>query len=387
MISVHTHRAAVLADVAAVEPLEMLVAESLGCVVAEDVLAQRPIPSFPVAAFEGIAVRSADVSGATHNPVSLTWATSEVSPGTAIPIHAGEALPLGADSVLPLGSWRDLSGMFAAAAASVQVEAEALPGFGVWQAGHDCEIGESVLPAGTVVGPGAIAVLVAAGVSRVAVIPKPRCVVFAVSDAPTTDPVLGMLTAVVTAAGGQAYPVGPVPADDSLRDILEDQLVRADLIVICGDWAGAEDRVRSAIAELAVDNSITEVELALEPTGRTWLAHIGSVPVLVVPADPWAAYVSFEAFVLPLLRRLRGEAQEQRDPVVAECTADVAAVSDRQRYILARLSREGDENRAQPLHPSRAGLLTMANGVIVVEPQMELRAGRPCSVYTLPGEL
>ena len=386
-MSVDSHLHAVLAGIAAVEPLEMLVAESLGCVVADDVVANRPIPFMPVAAFEGIAVRGVDVQTASQSPVTLSWAVQEVVPGSAIRIHAGEVLPPGADMVLPVGTWRDMTGMFAGSTPAVQVESDALPGFGVWPAGHDCEVGEPVLPAGTVIGPGSIALLVAAGVTRIRVVPKPRCVLVAVGDTTSADPVLGMLSAVVTAAGGQAYPVGPVRADESIADVIEDQLVRADLIVICGEWSADDDHVNSALAALSAPESVEKVHLALEPTGRTWLAHVGPVPVLVVPSDPWAAYVSFDAFILPALRVLRGEAHNQRASVVAECTADVPAATDRQRYILARLTQEGDENRVQPLHPSRAGLLNIANAVIVLEPHMELRAGRSCSVFLLPGGL
>lgn len=392
-------------------------AESLGCVVAEDVTAVVSIPAAAVAAFEGIAVRSADISAAAQAPVMLALIDPkthlDVRAGTARIVHAGEVLPVGADAVLPAGNWRDMRGIDEAAPVAVQVESASLPGFGVWPAGHDCEIGETVVPAGTNIGPGTIALLVAAGVTRLRVIPKPRCVIVAVSDEKTADPVLGLMSAVVTAAGGHAYAVGPVRCDDALADVIEDQLVRADLMIICGDWSTNPDPVMAVLGTLG---EAERVNVALEPAGRTCLARIGSgatadsypivdsdsrqmtktgngqgatasVPVLVVPTDPWAAYVSFDAFALPLLRELRGQSGLQRAAVIAESTADVAAVADRQRYLLGRVTQEGDESRVQPLHPSRAGLLNIANCIVILDPQMELRAGRPCSVFLLPGTL
>jgi molybdopterin molybdotransferase len=380
------HRQRVLEGIAAVEPLEMMVADSSGCVIAADVLAVDPVPLIPAAAFEGIAVRSADVATADVEPVTLHWSEGAIASGDARHIHAGEPLPLGADAVIPTGSWRDVQNMFADGPdGGVLVESSALAGYGVWPVGHDCEPGETVVPAGTVVGPGAIALLVAAGVTRVSVIPKPRCVVLAVGEVAAPDPVLGMLAAVVVAAGGQAYAVGPIPADENLQDVLEDQLVRADVIVVCGSWpAGADDVMLGALRELG---EVSEVDVAMEPAGRTWYACIGParVPVLVVPVDPWAAFVSFDAFVLPLLRLLRGQDAHQRTMVTAECTADVDSVPDRHRYVLGALSQQADESRVQPLHPSRAGLLNAANCVVVLEPHGELRAGRPCAVYPLLG--
>jgi molybdopterin molybdotransferase len=86
--------------------------QSLGCVLAEDVLAQDDLPPFYNSGMDGYAVRADDVQDAGRNsPVTLSVVADiaaghpsdvTVGPGQAARIMTGAPVPAGADAVVPV---------------------------------------------------------------------------------------------------------------------------------------------------------------------------------------------------------------------------------------------------------------------------------------------
>ena len=110
--------------------------------------------------------------------------------------------------------------------------------------------------------------------------------------------------------GGVGYRVHSIPDNETeLKDVVEDQLVRADLIVISGerhdDSFDLITRALSSIGEIKV------VDLELANTGRFNFGAIGpdKTPVITLPGDPIAAYVAMQLFVRPMIRTMLGAGQ------------------------------------------------------------------------------
>ncbi len=111
MDSVETYLADILAAIRPLPPRELALADALGAVLADDVTAQWPLPSFDNSAMDGYAVRAADVAAATADSPVVLPVDGEVAagdtgrhdlvPGTVIRIMTGAALPAGADAVVP----------------------------------------------------------------------------------------------------------------------------------------------------------------------------------------------------------------------------------------------------------------------------------------------
>ena len=130
----------------------------------------------------------------------------------------------------------------------------------------------------------------------------------------------GLALAVAAAElGAEAYRVGPVPDDPGLlSDALEDQLVRADLIVTTGGVsAGAYDTVKAVLSRLG---AVEFVRVAMQPGMPQGYGQIGGVPIFTLPGNPVSAYVSFEVFVRPVLRRMLGASEIFRPTVEATVT-------------------------------------------------------------------
>src|SRR5258708_8946326 len=112
MDSVETYLADITGAIRPLPPRELALADALGAVLATDVTAQWPLPSFDNSAMDGYAVRAAEVAGATDDapvilPVSGEVAAGDTAqhnlvPGTCIRIMTGAPVPSGADAVVPV---------------------------------------------------------------------------------------------------------------------------------------------------------------------------------------------------------------------------------------------------------------------------------------------
>ena len=174
---------------------------------------------------------------------------------------------------------------------------------------------EVLMARGMVIQPRHIAHIAKAGHGRVWVHPKPRVVIVTVGDdlgepgeGDFRPDVNGLaLSAAATAAGAAAYRVGPLRSDaDTVRSSLEDQLVRADIILTaCGMSAPDYELLTGVLTDIA-DMHYTKV--AITPGGAQGYGTMGpdATPVFVLPANPDGALLSFELFVRPLIRRLMG---------------------------------------------------------------------------------
>jgi molybdopterin molybdotransferase len=276
---VEEHLAEILATITPLTPTELGLDDIGGLVLAEDVSAVSALPSFDNSGMDGYAVRVEDVAAATEETPATLPVTAEVAagdtgayalqPGTAIKIMTGAMLPHGAEAVVPV-EWTD------GGSARVSIRAGAAYGNAVRLAGEDAKAGEVLVTAGTRLRPMHVAVIAAAGRGSVLVRPRPRVVVLSTGNElaePGTPLVPGriwdsnsfMLAAAAREAGCLAYRQAILPDHpDEVLPAIEDQLVRADLMVTTGgvSMGGEHDVVKAALQQLG---TITFRKVAMQP--------------------------------------------------------------------------------------------------------------------------
>lgn len=332
MRSVDEHLENVLAGIGSVDPIELALLDAAGLVLAEGVTAVGPLPGFDNSAMDGYALRSVDTDNAgADEPVVLpvvgdiaagAKAISGMGPGLAMRIMTGAPMPAGADCVIPLEDTdRGL--------ARVAVRRPVRVGECIRHAGEDLAAGAPAVAEGALLGPQQIALLAAIGRDRVLVRPRPRVMVIStgselvdVGQAPgfgeVADANSYLLAAAANDAGAGAWRYGIVPDDHAtLLDVLETQLLRADLIVTSGGVSmGAFDVVKQALSELG---TVDFVRVAMQPGKPQGFGHLGDdeVPIFCLPGNPVSALVSFEIFVRPAIRKLLGKRNLKRTPVQA----------------------------------------------------------------------
>ncbi|MDG9719461.1 gephyrin-like molybdotransferase Glp [Streptomyces sp. DH24] len=376
--SVDEHLEDVLATVRPLEPIELNLLDALGCVLVEDVTVPVSLPPFDNSSMDGYAVRVADVAGASEEFPAVLEVVGDVAagqadllhvgPGQAARIMTGAPLPPGAETVVPvewtdggLGEGPGVSGMRASSLAPegatgrVHVYRPAPARAHVRAKGSDVKAGERALEAGTVLGPPQIGLLAAIGRGTVRVRPRPRVVVLSTGSElvqPGEELRSGQiydsnsfaLTAAARDAGAIAYRVGAVADDaDTLRSTIEDQLVRADLMVTTGGVSvGAYDVVKEALSSVGDEDEpgsgVEFRKLAMQPGKPQGFGSVGPdhTPLLALPGNPVSSYVSFELFVRPAIRALMGLADVHRPRTRAKLTADRALTSPKGRRQFLR---------------------------------------------------
>jgi molybdopterin molybdotransferase len=391
---VSDHLSAVLGTVSALSPIDVGLLDAHGTVVAEDVIAPWALPPYDHATTNGYAVRSADTDEATADgPVALPvvadiasadHAAHAIGPGHAARVASGAPLPRGADAVVAV---EDTD----AGIATVEVRAAVPPGAQVRRRAEDVAEGDIALRVGTYLGAAQIGLLAAVGKDKVRVRPRPRVVVLAVGSrlvepgrsvafGQVTDSTGHLLTVASTEAGANAFRVAAAPDDvREVRATLEDQLIRADLVITSGGLGDPDGVVRQVVPRMG---DVEMTRLAMDPGGVQGFGTIGEeqVPIFCLPGRPVDAFVAFEVFVRPVIRTMVGVSRLHRPTVRATLTDDIDSTPGPRQFARARVSAWREESyHVEPLGTLDAPHLTdlaRANALVVVpESADRLEAG------------
>ncbi len=400
MLSVDDYRDGILSGIDALVPIELPLSSAHGCVLAADVAAPWPLPSFDNSAMDGYAVVASDVAAAGSNsPVQLTViddvpagfrSTEVVSSGSAVRIMTGAPMPDGADCVVPVEG-TDGGTTTVLITRSVDVGAY------IRRAAEDVVAGEIVLDAGTLIGARQMAILAAVGCGLVFVHPRPRIAVIS-TGSELVEPGLPLrhglisdsnsylLVAACREAGADAYRVGPIIDDEKLfLATVEDQLHRCDLIITSGGVSmGAYDTVKTVLSALG---SVEFMKVAMNPGMPQGHGIVGEekVPIITLPGNPVSSYVSFENFVRPVIRRMRGLMSIMRPEVTASVGEALDSPAGKRQFVRARFTRSGEVvpvGTGQGSHVM--GGLAHAEGLIVIpEDVTHVEAGTVVTVIDL----
>ena len=178
-----------------------------------------------------------------------------------------------------------------------------------------------------------------------------------------------LLTTAMKEAGAVGYRVHTIPeTSDSLKSVIEDQLVRADLIVICGE--SHDESFELIFSVLQSLGEVSAVQPLIEGSGRHAYGTIGPdrTPVVALPGDPIAAYISSELFIRPMVRNMMGLHDIHRPVTKARLENEIESELGMHTFIRAALSAEKEGKRAVTALESQGDLATLsdATGLIIV---------------------
>ena len=407
LVSVDDYREGILAGLAPLDPITLPLADSHGCVLAEDVVAQWPLPSFDNSSMDGYAVIAGDVSSAAEaSPVTLTViddvpagsrADIALRPGCAVRIMTGAPIPSGTDCIVPVE-------VTDAGTDSVEIRENVAPGSYIRRAGEDVIVGDVVVQAGTLLSSRQLAVIAAVGKGHVVVYPRPRVAVLSTGSElvePGTPLSKGMisdsnsflLVSAANEAGAQAYRVPPVPDDaEAFSAAISDQLHRADLILTSGGVSmGAYDTVKEVFSSYG---TVDFVKVAMHPGMPQGHGIVGEsdderIPVITLPGNPVSSYISFQNFVRPAINKLRGLGSTDRPRLAAEVTKPLDSPQSKRQFARGRFL---DEGRVEPVGGGQGshvmGGLAQADCLIVIpEGVANVNAGDTVDVVDLRGDV
>jgi molybdopterin molybdotransferase len=398
------HRAYLLSCVTELPAFGQQLLDTVDLALCEEIVSPISLPGFDNTAMDGYAVRAQDVASASpESPVRLPVvgevpagqpAPHRLSPGTAMKIMTGAPIPPGADAIVPYEATdRGRS--------DVEVHAPSEVGQHIRRAGEDVAAGQRVFREGDQLGPRSIGLLAAIGRDKVLVRPRPRVVVVATgselvepgqqlpSEYQIFDSNSYLLAAAARAAGAQVFRVGMVSDDpEKVRELIADQLVRADLILTTGGVSqGDYDVVKAVMPELGATEF---VQVAMQPGKPQGFGLIGDerIPMIMLPGNPVSAFVSFEAFARPVIRKLMGVTPYARTPVKARAMHAMGSTMSRRQLARGIITHDDDGNRLVSLaggHGSHLiGDLARSNALVVLPEETDLvAAGDQVEVWLL----
>jgi molybdopterin molybdotransferase len=320
-------------------PVRVPLADALGCVVAESVVARESVPPFANTAMDGYAVRAADTLDA---PVTLRVTGTvragmsgldvPVSPGEAVRIMTGAPVPPGADSIVMVERTEGTPD-----GDTVVVLESVEPGQHIRPAGDDVRPGDHVLVPGTVLTAAHLGVLATIGVTAVSVVPRPRVGVISTGDELVDDgsPLgpgqirdsnrLG-LRMLLASSGFEAVDLGLVRDDESaIADALLAGAAACDALVTTGGVSmGDFDFVKVVLDRIG---DMRWMQVAIRPAKPLAFGTITDpdgtgVPVFGLPGNPVSSMVSYELFCRPGLRRMSGRADDDLDRPIVTAVLD-----------------------------------------------------------------
>jgi len=293
------------------------VTEGFGRVAARRVVAPRPVPAFARATWDGYAVRAVDTRAARRaSPVRLRVVGDVYAEGgfarahragEAVAIATGGAVPRGADGVIIFEEVeRD--------GAAVSVPHPVARGDRIAPAGDDFRRGTTLVRSGEVLGPAALGALAACGYATVVCYARPVVSILPNGNElllPGAPPKEGgiyesnnvTLSAIVTAAGGIARALPPLPDDPRRIEAgLRRALATSDLVLATGGSSVGErdllPRVLPRVGRLLFHG------IAVRPGKPTLAAAARGKLILGLPGHPSSCLANSYWLVLPLLRKL-----------------------------------------------------------------------------------
>jgi len=359
------------------EIMQVPLTAALGKVLAEDVVSCVDVPPADNSAMDGYAVASADLDGDEDRvlPVGQRIAAGAVGekmqPGTAVRIFTGAEIPVGADAVIMQEQTEIVDG-------KVSLLAEVTPGQNIRLRGQDICQGHVVVPRGQKLRPQELGLLASIGVAAVTVYKPLKVAVLSTGDElvePGTDLGPGkiynsnrfMLSGLVTALGLELVDLGIVP--DSLQETVEvlEQAAQADVIISSGGVSvGEEDHVKEAVEVLG---ELNLWKLAIKPGKPFAYGHIKGTPLLALPGNPAAVFVTFCVLCRPWLLKKQGAVNTDVQIYPLPAGFSRTQKASRQEYLRSRVEQVDGTLKVIPYPNQSSGVLSSAcwgNGFAVV---------------------
>jgi molybdenum cofactor synthesis domain-containing protein len=372
-------------------------AESIGRVLAENIVADTDLPPFDRAQMDGYALRSRDTR---KPPVDLLvvgesaagsgW-HHELKPGQAVRIMTGAPVPAGADSVEKVELTRELNGV-------VSLLDSVGKNQNIVKKGTEIRKGEVVLRAGTLITPEMIATPAAFGYAKLKVAKRPRVAVLStgseivpVGRQPKRDQIRDsnsvMLKALCDRAGA-AVTVFQNVVDElsTLTSTVREALHDHDIVVTTGGVSvGKYDLTKDAFANAGARLLFEKV--ALKP-GKPAVFGVRNKKLLFgLPGNPVSAAVTFHLFVRRAIMLMQSAKNAAAERGFAILNSPLKGNRSRDAYLPATFATSADGKLiAVPLPSAGSADLVAfarAEALIVVPKSLTFAAGDVVDVVFL----
>lgn len=404
MLNYEDARTLVFQHVKPLENCSLPLTESQGLALSEDISASQEMPSFDNSGVDGYAVQAADLAEASPgNPVRLEnlgyisageYGKEKMRSGLCIQIATGAPLPAGANTVV-MKEHIEVEGSHVRFSQSIPEKEN------VRFKGEDIKAGNTIIHAGTVIGPAQMAVLATFGYSQVPVHRVPK--VSIVSTGSELVDVVGqpkkgqiresnrfMLAGMVKQESCEMLTISMVPDHPQVLKEAFEEALQADVALISGGMSvGDKDFAKPLLRELGVEEIFWKIKF--KPGKPLFFGRREKTWIFGLPGNPASSYVLFEEFVRPALRKMMGRRILEESLIKAVLDKPITQTFNRLHFMRGIMREENGEFRVRPLKfqgSHSIGSLVGSNALIRVEADSpDLPAGSKVSVRPLKNEI
>ena len=350
-------------------PTVVSLQESLGYILAEDIVATCDIPRFDKSPYDGFAIRSEDSKGATGAERRQFHVVDHIGAGTvsqhrigkheAVRIMTGAQIPEGADAVVMFEQTQVDGDTF-----TIRKPFE--PFENIARQGEETRTGDIVLQRGQYINPGAIAVLATYGYSEVPVFEKPTIAIIAtgselldVEDALEPGKIRNsngpMIEALVRKIGlsAKVYKIQHDALEESIAVVREAMANHRIVITTGGVSVGDFDYLPQIYDAIGAEVLFNKV--AMRPGSVTTVAVTDETYFFGLSGNPSACYTGFELFVKPAVFHMMGATAYYPQVVKATLMDDFSKANPFTRFIRATATLTGQEMTVVPSGFNKSG--------------------------------
>jgi molybdopterin molybdotransferase len=303
---------------------KVLISSCVNRTLAVDALALVELPTYPTSAMDGYAVAGSgpwSIVGEVKAGAPMKGALKDKS---AVKIATGAVIP---ENTFGIIRWE------VATVDGEKLSGEVKQGQDIRPAGLESKKDEVLATAGTILNPGLIGLLAAAGHDLLEVVRAPKATIILLGDEIVLEglPHDGLVRdALGPQLPGWLHRLGvEVIATEYISDELNlvvDAFAKAsknsDIVFTTGGTAdGPRDHVHVAIAELKGELIVDRVKV--RPGHPMLLAHINNVPLVGLPGNPQSAIVALLTLGQPVIDSLMGRKEVELNQIVTGDDIDV----------------------------------------------------------------
>jgi len=372
--------------------------ESLGRILAQDILSPANVPNYDNSAMDGYAFNAEDLNTASLKVIGTAFAgkafNNKVAHGECVRIMTGAAMPQGTDTVA-------VQEKVLRADDSIQFTEAPKPRANVRYAGEDLQQGQSVLLAGHLMRPADLGLLASLGIAGVHVYRKLKVAFFSTGDelvaigkplatGQVYDSNRYTLYGMLTRLGVEVIDMGAI-ADDPLQleNTLLNAAAQADVVITSGGVSvGEADYMKDLLAK---HGQVMFWKIAMKPGRPLAYGKVGNAHYFGLPGNPVAVMVTFYQFVREALLSLMGQSLPATLPMFeVTCTAPIRKLAGRTEFQRGILYT--DANGVWKVKPTGAqgsailSSMSLANCFIVLGEKVgNIDAGAMVQVQVLEG--
>ncbi|HIP62154.1 MAG TPA: molybdopterin molybdenumtransferase MoeA [Sulfurovum sp.] len=293
---------------------ELSLVDTLGYILAEDIMAGHNSPELPTSAMDGYAFMHKDISLDRLKIASVNPAGSDaketVADGECIKTFTGSLMPEGSDTLIPIENV-EVDGNH------IIIHKEVDLGFSVRETGENYAKGQLLMPIGEVLDFSQIGVLASLNIPTVLVYKKPIVSIIStgselldVGEERTNDSQIRSsnnytIETIVNKYGGEPLQLGCIKDDkETIMHAMADAMDRSDIVVTTGGVSvGDFDFVKDVVFEL--DCEVLFKGVRVKPGQHIILARKDDKFIVALPGFAYSSTIMALVYVVPLIQKLQ----------------------------------------------------------------------------------